>query len=41
MEERLTMEKITVEKIKVEMHEKIAIMNEADNDNKMKLKLVQ
>ena len=39
MEERLTMEKLTVEKMKVERQEKIAIMNETDNDNKMKGKV--
>ena len=39
MEERLTMEKLTVEKMKVETQEKIAIMNETGNDNKMKGKV--
>ena len=39
MEERLTIEKLTVERMKVETQEKIAIMNETDNHNKMKGKL--
>ena len=40
MEERLKMEKLTLENIKVEMHEKIAIMNETGNNYKMKGKLI-
>ena len=36
MDERLPMEKLTVEKMKVEMQEKIAIVNETGNDNKIK-----
>ena len=39
VEERLKLEKLTVEKMKVETHEKFAIMNEADNDYKMKGKI--
>ena len=39
MEERLTIEKLTVERMKVETQEKIAIMNETDNHNKMKGKV--
>ena len=39
IKERLTMEKLTVEKIKVETQEKIDIMNETSNDNKMKSKI--
>ena len=37
--EKLSMEKLTVEKMKVETQEKIAIMNETINDNKMKGKV--
>ena len=39
MEERLNLEKLTVEEIKVQTQEKIAIMNETANDNKMKGKI--
>ena len=39
IKERLTMEKLTVEKMKVETQEKIDIMNETSNDNKMKSKI--
>ena len=39
MEERLRIKKLTVEKIKVETQEKITIMNETSNHNKMKGKV--
>ena len=37
--EKLSMEILTLEKMKVETQEKIAIMNETINDNKMKGKV--
>ena len=40
IEERLKMEKLTLENIKVEMHGKIAIMNETGNNYKLKVKLI-